>query len=192
MFDAVSGTTTHRLSAIASMDAVSLFEILAREHAPMLTAYLRSMVHDPAAADDLFQETMLTAWRTLHRYNREQPFGPWLRGIAAKLVLADRRRQVRSPVLCDEEMIRHFDHRFQSIETFPGDTLDEKLSALRQCIESLPQHYREVVQLHYRLELPNKAAAERLNINLETLKKRLQRARAKLLACLTGKMAPTP
>lgn len=172
-----------------SNDALSLFEILVREHAAMLTAYLRSVLHDSAAVDDLFQETMLTAWRTLDRYDRRQPFGPWLRGIAGKLILANRRLQAKSPMLCDEALLQHLDQRFQAVESRPGDTLEEKLVALRQCIESLPAEYREVVQLRYRQELPSASVAERLKINMETLKKRLQRARAKLLACLSGKLS---
>src|SRR5438477_13029302 len=48
----------HRpLVATHAMDAEGLFEILMREHAGMLTVYLRSVVHDPASEDDLFQET---------------------------------------------------------------------------------------------------------------------------------------
>jgi RNA polymerase sigma-70 factor (ECF subfamily) len=173
------------------MDTVSLFEILAREHAPMLTAYLRSVVHDPAAVDDFFQEAMLTAWKSLDRYDRSLPFGPWLRGIAARLILADRRRQSKSPLLCDEQMLQHLDHRFELVESRPGDTFDEKLIALRQCIEALPPHYREVVQLRYRMEMPSISVTEALNINMETLKKRLQRARASLLDCLNRKLALT-
>lgn len=170
------------------MNTVSLFEILAREHAPMLAAYLRSVVHDSAAVDDLFQEAMLAAWKSLDRYDRNQPFGPWLRGIAAKLILADRRRMAKSPVLCDAETLQHLDHRFELVEARPGDTLDEKLVALSQCIELLPPHYREVVQLRYRMELPSAKVAENLNVSMETLKKRLQRARANLLDCLNRKL----
>jgi len=169
-------------------DAISLFEILVREHSAMLTAYLLSAVHDRALADDLFQESMLTAWKTLDRYDRSQPFGPWLRGIAAKLVLAERRRRTSSIILCDEEILQHLDERCRSVEAAPGDTLDEKLAALRHCIEKLPQHYRDAVQMRYRQELSSESVAKKLSINAETLKKRLQRARAKLLACLSGKL----
>lgn len=42
----------------------------------MVLAMLRSMVYDKNAVDDLFQETMITAWRTLDRYDEERPFGP--------------------------------------------------------------------------------------------------------------------
>jgi DNA-directed RNA polymerase specialized sigma24 family protein len=47
------------------MDSTKLFEILVRENADMLIAYIRSTARDDALADDIFQETMLTAWRRM-------------------------------------------------------------------------------------------------------------------------------
>lgn len=171
------------------MDAQSLFEILVREHADMLMVYLRSVVRDSAAVDDLFQETMLTAWRNIDRFDRERPFGPWLRGIAAKLVLAWRRKVAGQPRLCDEEVLARVDERLTQLQRLPGDTLDEKLSALRDCLRDLPVPYREAVEMRYRDALKPAAITEQLQLNAETVKKRLQRARAMLLECLTGKLA---
>ncbi len=47
------------------VQAETVFEILVRENADMLVTYLRAMVWNAAAVDDLFQETMLVAWRRL-------------------------------------------------------------------------------------------------------------------------------
>src|SRR5687768_10367216 len=83
----------------------------AGRHAQMLTVYLRCAVRDPGTADDLFQETMLTAWKNLDKFDRSRPFGPWLRGIAGKLVLAQRRKSARGFVLCDAEVLEHLESR---------------------------------------------------------------------------------
>ena len=64
------------------------FEILARENARMLTVYLRSIVCDDSTVDDLFQEAMVVAWKRLDECDLSKPFGPWLRGIASRLVMA--------------------------------------------------------------------------------------------------------
>jgi RNA polymerase sigma-70 factor (ECF subfamily) len=170
------------------MQAHELFEILVRENADMLMAYLRSVTRDATAADDLFQETMLTAWRRLPDYDKTRPFGPWLRGIAARTMLAWRRQRAKSFALCDEEILEHLGARCESIQAQPGDTWDEKLDGLRDCIAKLPDRYREVIQRRYADEEPPEALAERLRINAETLKKRLQRGRARLLECLERKL----
>jgi len=52
----------------------------------------------------------------------------------------------------------------------------------------LPEHYREVIQLRYADDATPESVADRLQISAETLKKRLQRGRAKLLECLERKL----
>lgn len=174
---------------VSGMSPKGLFEILVREHAEMLTVYLRCVVRDPVAVDDLFQETMLTAWKTLDRFDRSRPFGPWLRGIAGKLVLAHRRRMAKNFLLCDEQVLEHLETRHAALGRMPGDTLEDKLDGLRKCLETLPPRYREAVHLRYTEGLQGSGLAERLAISGEALKKRLQRGRARLLDCLQRKMA---
>lgn len=166
-----------------------LFEILAREHAPSLLAYLRSVVRDAALVDDLFQETMLTAWRNIDSFDRTRPFGPWLRGIAGKLVLAHFRRDARRFVYCDDVILHQIDHRLEEIQQRPGDTFDEKLDHLRECLDLLPEPYRRAVDLRYQDGMKGKGLADRLELTLENTKKRLQRARQRLLECLERKLA---
>jgi len=172
------------------MTPKDLFEILVREHADMLTVYLRCALRDSAPVDDLFQETMMTAWRNLDRFDRSKPFGPWLRGIAAKLILAYRRNESRRPLLCDAAVLAHLEARHTALAQMPGDTLDEKLDLLRDCLEILPERYRRAVDLRYREGLRGECLAERLDVSTEALKKRLQRGRARLLDCVERKLAP--
>jgi RNA polymerase sigma-70 factor (ECF subfamily) len=171
------------------MDARAVFEILVRDNAAMLTAYLRSVVRDPATVDDLFQETMLTAWRKLDDFDRGRPFGAWLRGIAARLVLADRRKRAAGLIFCDEATLQAVDETLKRVGLQKGDTFDEKLECLRDCLEALPEPYREAVRLRYREGLSPAGLMEQIHLSLEAQKKRLQRARAMLLDCLNGKLA---
>ncbi len=48
---------------LSDQKAKLAFEIIARENSRMLTAYLRTLVDDESVVDDLFQESMLVAWR---------------------------------------------------------------------------------------------------------------------------------
>jgi len=171
------------------MDAKSLFEILVRENADMLLAYILSGVRDTALADDVFQETMLTAWRRLDDYDRQRPFGPWLRGIAARVILAERRKVAAGFDCFDQETLEYLSGRFAAVERTPGDTFDEKLDTLRDCLSRLPDSYRQPVQLHYADGLTVKDLAERLGVAVEAVKKRLQRARSRLLDCFNRKLA---
>lgn len=178
-----------REDSSTGMSPKDLFEILVREHADMLATYLRCVVRDPTAVDDLFQETMLTAWRTLDRFDRSRPFGPWLRGIAGKLVLAHRRKTAKSFLLCDEQVLEHLEVRHVAFSRLPGDTLEDKLDGLRHCLKQLPERYRKAVELRYNEGLQGASLASRLDISGEAMKKRLQRGRARLLDCLQRKLA---
>jgi RNA polymerase sigma-70 factor (ECF subfamily) len=171
----------------ATLQAEAVFEILVRENADMLTTYLRSVVWRPGAIDDLFQETMLVAWKRLPEYDQKRPFGPWLRGIAARMVMAHSRKAKRDLLVCDERVLEHLDRQLQHIGQRSGDTWDDKLVALRECIAALPDDQQQTVRLRYLEDLQADRVASQLNVSLEAIKKRLQRARAQLLDCIRSK-----
>lgn len=172
------------------MDARQVFEILVRENAGMLSAFLRAVVRDDAAADDIFQETFLAAWRNLDRYDREKPFGPWLRGIAARTVMAWRRKAARTAhAELDEAALAEVSARFGALAAEPGDTWGEKLDAVRACLGNLPDQDRSIIDLYYREDLTLPEIARSLDQSVETMKKRLQRARVRLAACLRGRLS---
>lgn len=171
------------------MNATDLFEILVRENAAMLIAYLRAAMGDGPALEDVFQETLLTAWRRIDDYDRSRPFGPWLRGIAARIMMAQHRASLRLGQVCDEETLEALSSRFQALQTQPGDTYEEKLETLQDCLSRLPEHYRDPIVRHYRDDLPVAGLSEQLNLSMETIKKRLQRGRQRLLECLQRKLS---
>ncbi len=175
--------------------AETVFEILVRENAGMLVTYLRSVVWNPTAVDDLFQETMLVAWRRLNEYDRARPFGPWLRGIAARLVMAHARQAKRDLMVCDEGVMEYLDRQVERITQCNGDSWDEKLAALQECLAALPEGHRQAITLRYLEGRTADGIAGLLEVTREAIKKRLQRARAMLLACLQRKgvlLEPSP
>src|SRR5438270_672905 len=61
-----------------SLDAL---EELFRAHWPGAYRAAFLVVHDAAAAEDIAQESFLAAIRSLDRFDRRRPFGPWLHRI---------------------------------------------------------------------------------------------------------------
>ena len=149
----------------------------------MLLAFIRSIQSDQSAAEDVWQETMLVAWRRIDDYDTTRPFGPWLRGIAQKIVLAKFSKPNRMTIT-DPESLEYLSHRFESVQQLNGDTLDEKLDSLRDCIEGLSEHERQCIEMRYSQDLKPSQLCEQLGIALETVKKRLVRAKQRLIDCM--------
>lgn len=154
----------------------------------MLTTYLRAAGCDDTLLDDVWQETMIVAWRKLDEFDRSKPFGPWLRGIAARTLLAIRRSTSKVVLIDDLESLDYLNQRLERIKQLDGDTLDEKLDALRDCVSNLSITDRECIELRFREDLMPAAMSQRIGIALETVKKRLVRAKQQLHACLERKL----
>jgi RNA polymerase sigma-70 factor len=172
---------------VKNNEARTVFEILVRENQAMLMTYMRAVVRNQSVIDDLFQETMLIAWQKLDEYDRARPFGPWLRGIAAKLIMAHFRKAKSDIITFEGETLEYLSRQLQYICEKPGDTWDEKIAALTHCIEALSEHHRQAIKLRYFEQTPASQIAAAANTSVETIKKRLQRARAELLDCLRRK-----
>ncbi|EMI42436.1 RNA polymerase sigma factor [Rhodopirellula sp. SWK7] len=163
------------------------FEILARENSRMLTVYIRGLVRDEAAVEDLYQEAMVVAWRRLDECDLDRPFGPWLRGIASRLVMAHYRKLKLVPRVLDETVLNVVDRHFENINFLPGDTWDDKLIALRECVDALPEKQKAAISERYFEGLSSAEVAEQLDVSIEACKKRLQRGRMMLAQCLKAK-----
>ena len=164
-----------------------VFAVLVREHMDMLLTYVRSMIHDGATVEDIFQETMLVAWRRFDDYDPSRPLAHWLRGIARKLVVAHYRRLHRHSVYTDASLLEAIDERMAHIDDRKGDTWGDKVAALIQCLDLLPEPLRRSIKLFYEDACNTEVIAAQTNTTREAAKKRLQRARSLLADCLRRK-----
>ncbi|MFZ4749432.1 MAG: RNA polymerase sigma factor [Phycisphaerales bacterium] len=171
--------------------ARELFEVLIRENGDALLASIRATAgHE--FADDIFQDTVLVAWRRLPDYDRTRPFGPWLRGIARMIALdyASKRARMR---VASPEVMESIERDLRAFERFRGDGAEaamdfrERMAALDDCLARLPAMYAQTVQSAYRDSHTLAQLATAFGENEETIKKRLQRARTLLESCLGGK-----
>ena len=173
--------------------ARELFEVLIRENGDALLASIRATAGSEYA-DDIFQDAILVAWRRLGDYDRTRPFGPWLRGIARMIALeyAGKRARMR---IAAPEVIDSIERDLSAFERFRGAGAEaamsfrERLAALDDCIGRLPAMYAQTVQGAYRDSHTLAHLAVAFGESEETIKKRLQRARALLASCLGSKSA---
>ena len=127
-------------------------------------------------ADDLAQDAVMRAFSALDRFDPQRPFGPWLKRILVNKALDDARRDRRLRV-GDEWM-----GELRAAPEEAGTASDEVIAAVR----ALAPARREVIVLHYWLDLAVDEIAAALSLPFGTVASRLSRALADLRVALEG------
>lgn len=124
-------------------------------------AYL--VTHDAAAAEDIAQESFLAAIRSLDRFDRRRPFGPWLHRIVVNRAIDwSRARNLRGEVELTESI-----PAADRAESPGGDVL--------AALARLSAEHRAVVVMRYLLEFTPGEIAETLDLPRGTVNSRLRR-----------------
>jgi len=142
---------------------------LVREHYARVYRFLLGRTGRPELAEDLTQETFVSAWRHLDTFDAGAPLLPWLLGIARRELLQALRRE--RPEASLEESAERAD---------PTATTFVQSVELREALRRLPVAEREVVVLHYLEGYRCEEIARILDVPLGRVKHRLIEARARL------------
>jgi RNA polymerase sigma-70 factor (ECF subfamily) len=146
----------------AQQGSVSDLEALFRMHWPRAFRAAYLVAHDAAAAEDIAQESFLAAIRSLDRFDRRRPFGPWLHRIVVNRAIDwTRARRLRGEVELSE-----------SVAAVPEPREpDGTFSALAL----LPPEQRAVIVMRYLLEFTPGEIAAALDLPRGTVNSRLRR-----------------
>ena len=147
--------------------AAALEELFRREWPRAYrAAYL--VVHDAAAAEDIAQEAFLAAVRSIDRFDRRRPFGPWMHRIVVNRAIdVTRARALR------REVDAAAAHSAEATPDPPSSPLpDDVVTALG---ELSPEH-RAVVVLRFVFDYTPGEIARALDMPRGTVNSRLRRA----------------
>ena len=147
-----------------------LYEQLLAELLPFVRGVVRSRVADPAAAEDIVQDVLLSIHTARHTYRPERPLGPWVRAIARNAVIDWGRRGVRT-------RRRESDVDVETVEAAvePEAPAPRLSPRLERAIESLPDAQRQAVLLLKVEGLTVGEAAERVGVSAGAMKLRAHR-----------------
>jgi RNA polymerase sigma-70 factor (ECF subfamily) len=151
------------------------FEALVAAHSTELFRYAYWLSGDRQVAEDLTQETLLRAWKALHKLENPGAAKGWLYTILRR---ENARRFERNHPLTTE---------LPPDELNPGDRgydTSTEAFALRRAIKELPEEYREPLLLQVIGGYSQQEIAEQLGISTAGAGTRLFRARRKLRAML--------
>ncbi|MGB5811404.1 MAG: RNA polymerase sigma factor [Polyangiales bacterium] len=155
------------------------FALLMRRYNQRLYRVVRGITGDDANAEDALQQTYLSAYRNLGQFRGKARFGSWLRRIAVREALRDRRAAARRGEI-------HEEAQRSGVIPFPSSP-EKRLSArewarlLGATIDELPERYRIVLVMRKVEHMSTEETAEMLSMSSENVRIRLHRAR-KMLA----------
>jgi RNA polymerase sigma-70 factor, ECF subfamily len=161
----------------AQAGETAAFEQLARRHAAPLWRCALVLSKDGHWAEDLVQETLVEAWRSLARFDGRCRLSTWLYGILRHRFLKGRRNQdaVRLSV-------SHALEREPCTACLPDRSAEasEDAGRVRQAVASLPEEHRLVIELRFFAGATLDDIAVALDCPLGTVKSRLHYALEKL------------
>ncbi|HZC04380.1 MAG TPA: sigma-70 family RNA polymerase sigma factor, partial [Ktedonobacterales bacterium] len=159
-------------------------------------ARLNGATHDEA--EDIAQESLLEAWRSLGHLREPDRFDAWLDGICRNICRRAARRnsterERREPTVAAE---LEGDSPRATLDTIPAPDVDpldaltrqELVALLDSALAHLNVAAREAISLRYLADLPTDETAARLNVTINTLEARLSRARKQIRDALNGPM----
>jgi RNA polymerase sigma-70 factor (ECF subfamily) len=150
----------------AQRGSVSDLEALFRHHWPHAYRAAYLVVHDAPAAEDIAQEAFLAAVRSLDRFDRRRPFGPWLHRIVVNRAIDwSRARTLRREV------------GEAGLATVAGEERSDNphSQALASALAELSPEHRAVIVLRHLLEYTPGEIAELLALPRGTVNSRLRR-----------------
>ena len=133
---------------------------------------ITSVIADTSRVDDISQITLMAVERKIVSFEGRSKFRTWLHTVARNEALMSLRRRQAEPV----EVLPETGARFSSVVA--GRMTIERM------VGSLPEPYRETLQLQLFESLEYDAIAERLGVPVGTVRSRLAKARELLRSLL--------
>ncbi len=164
---------------------------LLKRFAPRVYAVALRMTGDPDEAEDVLQETFISACKHVQKFEGRSALGTWLHRIATNAALMRLRRHTPDVVSLDQPIAslegEDIPREIADWTFYPADhALDgETRQVIEQAIAQLPDTLRTVFILREIEGLSTEETAEMLGIGLSATKVRLHRARLRLRELLT-------
>ena len=157
-----------------------MFGEIVRRYQYLVYAAALQIVKDPAAAQDIAQETFISAFASLKDLRSLEAFPPWLRKIARNKALAWRKEEDRLSPLEEAGVLRAPTEASEMEKEDERKEADAFRAEVRRIVSSLSDALRFPLLLCYLDGVPTAEAARFLGITEGAIRKRLHDGKKKL------------
>jgi RNA polymerase sigma-70 factor, ECF subfamily len=161
------------IEACLQNDRVAQYKLYSLYSKAMLNVAYR-ICNDMEQAEDLLQDSFVSAFKNLRSYKGSASFGSWLKRIVINNCL----NYLRSKRLAFEELTEDAKHPAEEQVDFSEQEL--VVEQIKEGISKLPTGYRLVISLYLLEGYDHKEIAEVLDITVSTSKSQYNRAKRKL------------
>jgi len=161
----------------------SAFEYLVQKYRRPMLSFMYRMAHNSAVAEDLAQEVFLRVYRSREKYEASAKFTTWLYRIASNLAVnhaRDTRHQRPETTVSldepDQESGLTMDLPDSSLSAEEAIVRRERLTAIRQRVEALPERQKMALIMHKYQQMDYRQIAEVLKLSESAVKSLLFRA----------------
>ena len=163
-----------------SVDNQVLRQLLGKRRA--LLGYIRALVRDLDAAEDVFQEVCVIVLRRQEDIIPGDGLDAYFRKVARHTALALLEKRGRSPSPLSSELLETFDRAWTRA---PSTQHSARMDLLQRCVQQLPPRSRELLTLRYEAKLTGKALGDRIGSTPESAYVALSRIHRALRNCVS-------
>ena len=156
-------------------------------HQWTVRAFLLARLARKDEAEDLAQDTFVTAWRRLKDFDMQRPFDPWLRGIAENLLRNHLRKFRAEPIGGDKDLQALVESEWNKQG---GPEIDSRRAvALEECLSKIDGPARSMLVARYGEGHTVAEICQRLGRKHSAVTMQLHRLRLLLAKCVDDLLA---
>ena len=167
------------IDACRRFDQKAQFQIYKLYYKAMYNASLR-IVNNTMEAEDIMQESFLTAFEKISSYSGTVSFGSWLRKIVKNKSI-DFLNKKNILVYDDIETYHYIEDACFEIGGYENEK-DPRTNKVMSIIKNLPEKYRNIISLYLFEGYDHEEIGEILSIPSSTSRSNFSRARSRILA----------
>ncbi len=162
-----------------------------KQYAPRVYAIAIRMLNDPDDAEEVLQETFISACKNIQKFEERSALGTWLHRIATNAALMHLRKRKHREVSLDEPIeTQGGEDVYREVQDWTFSPDDHAMNSeirdiLEKAIAELPETLRTVFILREIEGYSTEETAQILGISVSAAKVRLHRARLRLRQLLT-------
>lgn len=149
--------------------------------------FIQCLVPNHAEAEDVLQETSVVLWKKWSEFDPKKDFVKWACGIAKYETFRILRQKKKNGTYLNEEVLNQIAEAALA-EATQVDRLSAGETALKSCLQELPESERNILKLRYQYDQTIIQIAIECNRPKSSIHDTLVRIRERLLRCVRKRL----